>query len=284
MMRNQSPSAAEAARDARGGTPNIPPADKHIEVDGAADHARRARQPEPQRRGERCDRRARSSCAAKAGSRGRASTRTRSSAGWSIVGGPGLGAYRPIYEGNNTVGRAANQRIPIDFGDDSHLVGGAGLHPLRRRRPQLPVRAQPRQDQRRRGQRQAADVGRDIAGDGCHHDGPHATRVRAVLRAGFRLGRHQRSQGLMHATYPPHSPPARARAARRTPPRCGRDRHGMLPAVRRAGRGRPADRRAGRRHGRPRRRRAGEPHGLREFPRRLCRGDSRRYASGSSRR
>lgn len=40
--------------------------------------------------------------------------------GWLvIVGGPGLGSYRPIFEGNNTLGRGANQRIPLDFGDDA---------------------------------------------------------------------------------------------------------------------------------------------------------------------
>jgi hypothetical protein len=40
--------------------------------------------------------------------------------GWLVVvGGPGLGAFRPIYEGNNTIGRAATQRIPLDFGDDA---------------------------------------------------------------------------------------------------------------------------------------------------------------------
>jgi hypothetical protein len=40
--------------------------------------------------------------------------------GWMVVvGGPGLGAYRPIYEGNNTLGRGKGQRIPIDFGDES---------------------------------------------------------------------------------------------------------------------------------------------------------------------
>jgi hypothetical protein len=40
--------------------------------------------------------------------------------GWLVVvGGPGLGAFRPIYEGNNGIGRGKNQRIPIDFGDDS---------------------------------------------------------------------------------------------------------------------------------------------------------------------
>ena len=40
--------------------------------------------------------------------------------GWLvIVGGPGLGTHRSIYEGNNTVGRASSQRIAIDFGDDT---------------------------------------------------------------------------------------------------------------------------------------------------------------------
>jgi len=39
--------------------------------------------------------------------------------GWLVVvGGPGLGACRPIYEGNNSIGRAPSQRIPLDFGDD----------------------------------------------------------------------------------------------------------------------------------------------------------------------
>jgi hypothetical protein len=36
-----------------------------------------------------------------------------------VVGGPGLGAFRPIFEGNNTVGRAKTNRIPLDFGDDA---------------------------------------------------------------------------------------------------------------------------------------------------------------------
>ncbi len=38
--------------------------------------------------------------------------------GWLVViGGPGLGAFRPIHEGNNAIGRNASQRIPLDFGD-----------------------------------------------------------------------------------------------------------------------------------------------------------------------
>ena len=36
-----------------------------------------------------------------------------------IVGGPGLGAYRPVFEGNNTIGRASSNRIPLDFGDEA---------------------------------------------------------------------------------------------------------------------------------------------------------------------
>jgi len=40
--------------------------------------------------------------------------------GWLVVvGGPGIGSYRPIFEGNNTVGRNSSQRIPINFGDDT---------------------------------------------------------------------------------------------------------------------------------------------------------------------
>jgi hypothetical protein len=40
--------------------------------------------------------------------------------GWLVViGGPGLGAFRAIFEGNNTIGRAPSQRIPVDFGDDA---------------------------------------------------------------------------------------------------------------------------------------------------------------------
>jgi hypothetical protein len=40
--------------------------------------------------------------------------------GWLVVvGGAGLGAFRPIYEGNNGIGRGKQQRIPIDFGDDT---------------------------------------------------------------------------------------------------------------------------------------------------------------------
>lgn len=40
--------------------------------------------------------------------------------GWLVVlSGPGKGKHRPIYNGANTVGRNADQRIPLDFGDTS---------------------------------------------------------------------------------------------------------------------------------------------------------------------
>jgi hypothetical protein len=40
--------------------------------------------------------------------------------GWLVVvGGPGIGHYRPVFEGNNTVGRSEANRIPIDFGDEA---------------------------------------------------------------------------------------------------------------------------------------------------------------------
>lgn len=36
-----------------------------------------------------------------------------------VVGGPGLGNYRPVFEGNNTIGRSEANRVPLDFGDDT---------------------------------------------------------------------------------------------------------------------------------------------------------------------
>lgn len=40
--------------------------------------------------------------------------------GWLVVvGGPGKGAFRPIFMGNNSIGRDANQRIPLNLGDNS---------------------------------------------------------------------------------------------------------------------------------------------------------------------
>lgn len=108
------PSAAEAAREAR--TPRVTPESRHVETDSPPTtrvvRAAAAKQPEP------------------GGSRttlvrGKMQV-TRGAfdqdpvVGWLvIVGGPGIGQYRPIFEGNNSMGRADSNRIPIDFGDDA---------------------------------------------------------------------------------------------------------------------------------------------------------------------
>ncbi len=36
-----------------------------------------------------------------------------------VLAGPGKGSFRPIFYGNNSIGRSKTQRVPIDFGDDS---------------------------------------------------------------------------------------------------------------------------------------------------------------------
>ena len=109
------PSAAEAARQARGGTPNIPPVERHVEFeappttrvvrqaaaadddDGAKTQLVRGRQDVE-----------------------RGDFQQDPVVGWLvIVGGPGIGSYRPIFEGNNTMGRSRSNRIPVDFGDDA---------------------------------------------------------------------------------------------------------------------------------------------------------------------
>jgi len=118
LLRNVSPlpSAAEAARAARGGTPNIPPVDRHVEFDAPPT----TRVVRPERPASRQDAPARTQLV-----RGRQPVKRGTFyqdpvVGWLVVvGGPGLGAYRPIFEGNNTIGRSPTQRIPIDFGDDA---------------------------------------------------------------------------------------------------------------------------------------------------------------------
>lgn len=109
------PSAAEAARAARGGTPNIPPVDRHVEFDSPP--TTRVVKPEPLARSEAP---ARTQLVRGRQPVKRGKFHQDPVVGWLVVvGGPGLGAYRPIFEGNNTVGRSPNQRIPIDFGDEA---------------------------------------------------------------------------------------------------------------------------------------------------------------------
>lgn len=113
---NRGPSAAEAAREARGVYER--PEHAHVEMDAPPTHV------------------VRGAAAAKSPDEGGDAERTRLVRGKSktkaieffqdpvvgwlvVVAGPGVGAFRPIYEGNNAVGRSKSQRIPIDFGDDT---------------------------------------------------------------------------------------------------------------------------------------------------------------------
>jgi len=117
VIRNSAPlpSAIEAARAARGGTPNIPPLDRHIEFDSPP--TARVAPPEPPVEQEAP---ARTQLVRGRQPIKRGKFHQDPVVGWLVVvGGPGLGAYRPIFEGNNTVGRSPNQRIPIDFGDEA---------------------------------------------------------------------------------------------------------------------------------------------------------------------
>ena len=116
-MARPSPSAAEAARDARGGTPNVPPPDRHVEFD-APPTTRVVRNAQGTAAGGAAPARTQLI-------RGKQKVARRDFVAdpvvaWLVVvGGPGLGSWRPIFEGNNTVGRASNQRVPLDFGDDA---------------------------------------------------------------------------------------------------------------------------------------------------------------------
>lgn len=106
-------SASEAAREAR--TPRVTADSKHVEADAPpTTRVVRAAAKQPEAAGPRT-----------ALVRGKAQV-TRGAfeqdpvVGWLVVvGGPGIGQFRPIFEGNNSMGRGAGNRIPIDFGDDA---------------------------------------------------------------------------------------------------------------------------------------------------------------------
>ena len=121
LVRNVSPlpSAAEAARAARGGTPNIPPVDRPVDrhVEFESPPTTRVVRPEPPVQPEAP---ARTQLVRGRQSVKRGQFHQDPVVGWLvIVGGPGLGAYRPIFEGNNTIGRSPGQRVPVDFGDEA---------------------------------------------------------------------------------------------------------------------------------------------------------------------
>jgi hypothetical protein len=116
-------SAAEAARDAR-----IPtPLERHLDAEPPTTRVVRAsgasRIPDPPARTQLV--------------RGKAPIKRGDFdqdpvVGWLVVvGGPGMGQYRPVFEGNNSVGRADTNRIALDFG--RHFIRRAGLRSIRLR-------------------------------------------------------------------------------------------------------------------------------------------------------
>ena len=116
------PPAAEAVREARAGAPNVPPLGRSeisVSDDGDGAPTTRVVRPAPAAR------------PVAAGSERTQILRGKPTVargeferdpvvGWVVVvGGPGLGSFRPVFEGNNTVGRSSGQRVPVDFGDDA---------------------------------------------------------------------------------------------------------------------------------------------------------------------
>lgn len=106
-----SPSAAEAAREVRAA--KKPSEDRHVEAD--APPTTRVVRPVP---GEPAG--ARTTLVRGKMQVKRGAFEHDPVVGWLVVvGGPGIGQYRPIFEGNNTMGRGPGNRIAIDFGDDA---------------------------------------------------------------------------------------------------------------------------------------------------------------------
>lgn len=113
------PSAKEAARQARGGTPNIPPVERHVEFE-APPTTKVVRSVANERKEEDGEEMTRTKLVRGKQKVERGAFAQDPVVGWLvIVGGPGIGTYRPVFEGNNTIGRATTNRIPIDFGDDA---------------------------------------------------------------------------------------------------------------------------------------------------------------------
>ncbi|MEM9360016.1 MAG: FHA domain-containing protein [Pseudomonadota bacterium] len=114
------PSATEAAREARGGTPNIPAVDHHVEYDSPPT-TRVMRQATHSEGGDmNSDQEARTQMVRGRQEVERGDFKQDPVVGWIVVvGGPGIGSFRPVFEGNNTVGRSKSNRVAIDFGDDT---------------------------------------------------------------------------------------------------------------------------------------------------------------------
>lgn len=105
-------SAAEAAREVRAAS--IPMPDRHIESDSP-----------PTTRVVRASAKAAESPQRTQLVRGKMQVKRGAFdqdpvVGWLvIVGGPGIGQFRPVFEGNNTIGRSESNRVSLDFGDDA---------------------------------------------------------------------------------------------------------------------------------------------------------------------
>ncbi|WP_072395329.1 FHA domain-containing protein [Hyphomicrobium sp. CS1GBMeth3] len=109
------PSAAEAAREAR--TPRVTD-DRHVEADAPPTTrvVRAANRPAPPPE----DAGSRTTLVRGKMQVTRGAFEQDPVVGWLVVvGGPGIGQFRPIFEGNNSIGRATGNRIAIDFGDDA---------------------------------------------------------------------------------------------------------------------------------------------------------------------
>jgi hypothetical protein len=115
------PSAADAAKEARGGTPNVPPvAQNAAKLDAAPPTTRVVRQHKPSATPAATEDDARTKLVRGRQPVQRGDFNQDPVVGWLvIVGGPGIGSFRPIFEGNNTVGRSTSNRVPVDFGDDT---------------------------------------------------------------------------------------------------------------------------------------------------------------------
>lgn len=108
-------SAAEAAREARGGAAHATSPEAHIETDCPPTTRVFRTSSEP-----RDEEPVRTQLVRGRQQVKRGEFELDPVVGWLvIVGGPGIGSFRPVFEGNNSLGRSPNQRIPLDFGDDA---------------------------------------------------------------------------------------------------------------------------------------------------------------------
>jgi len=116
------PSAAEAAREARGRQPRRAEGDHHREFDEPMTRIVR-----PAAKGvplEADDAAPRTQVLRGRQAVARGEFKQDPVVGWLVVvGGNGLGSFRPIFEGNNSIGRSPSNRIAVDFGDDAISSG-----------------------------------------------------------------------------------------------------------------------------------------------------------------